>query len=165
MLDRLRNISGKVPYHGAGILFACKGASGWRVLLFHRAVEPDFGKWSTVGGRCNLGEAYRDGAFREASEEAFGERSVVAVLQGYLADGFTPDQAREQVQYNIPLIFEWRTYLLELSRKAPVELFTLNWENKAVRWFGVSELPSETHFGVLSSLEHFGLLAKSKRTT
>jgi ADP-ribose pyrophosphatase YjhB (NUDIX family) len=26
----------------------------WRVLLFRRAIKPDLGKWSVVGGRLGL---------------------------------------------------------------------------------------------------------------
>jgi hypothetical protein len=57
---------------GAGILAGHRKAAGaWRVLLFRRAIPPDRGAWSVVGGRQDPGESLGQTAIREAAKEAF----------------------------------------------------------------------------------------------
>src|SRR5437879_1906922 len=114
MLARLRRFAKRIPYRGAGVLFGHRGAEGWEVLLFRRAIEPDRGAWSVVGGERDPGETYRQTAAREAKEEALGGRKLGEALGPYLIDRFTMDAAPEVVQHNIPFVFGWRNYLVEL---------------------------------------------------
>jgi hypothetical protein len=69
----------------------------------------------------------------------------------------------EEVQHNIPLIFGWRNYLVELRSKPPEGVFRLNWENDALGWYPAGQLPDHVHAGVRSSIRHFGL--DRQRTT
>ncbi|MGA7496303.1 MAG: NUDIX hydrolase [Isosphaeraceae bacterium] len=157
MIGNLGKLAKKLPYHGSGLLFASNGSGSWRVLLFQRAIRPRRGVWSIVGGRCKPGETYIQAAVRGASEEICGRLPMLERFHGVLPEGFVIEQAKEHIQYGIPFVFGWRTSLIELTREIPTDHLELNWENHAARWFGVRELPRETHFGVLCSLRHFGL--------
>lgn len=160
MLDRIRRFSDKIPYYGAGALFACQCPGGWEILLFRRAIDPDCGTWSVAGGRCEPGESYRQAAAREVSEEALGDREMLETLGPYLPPGFTMDAAPEEVQYNIPFIFGWRNYLIVLTEKPPEGVFRLNWENDGLAWYPVQRLPDKAHDGVRSSIRTFRLAAQ-----
>ncbi len=51
------------------------GESGERVLMIHRDAKDrpgdfHFGKWNGLGGKCDLGESYRETAARELFEES-----------------------------------------------------------------------------------------------
>jgi ADP-ribose pyrophosphatase YjhB (NUDIX family) len=156
MLEHIRHYWKKMPYHGAGVLFSHRQSDGgWEVLLFKRAINPDRGVWSIVGGRCETNETYREAAFREAAEEAFAGKPVVGELTEYLVDGFTVESAREQVRGFHP-IFGWRNYLVELKARPPDSRFRLNWENESLDWFPARQLPNEVHPGVRSLVRHFG---------
>ncbi|MFM2097088.1 MAG: hypothetical protein RIS70_4212, partial [Planctomycetota bacterium] len=78
------------------------------MLLCRRAIPPDRGAWSVVGGRCDPWESYRDAAAREAKEEARGDWEFMEALAAHLPEGFVFGSAPEEVQYSIPWIFGWR---------------------------------------------------------
>ena len=78
------NVVGTVPHWGA---------TGDRVLLCKRNIEPRFGKWTLPAGFMELGESTAEGAARETVEEAgaqfemeelFSVMSVIHVGQVHL---------------------------------------------------------------------------------
>ncbi len=131
-------------YAGAGILYYHKTADGkTEVLLGHRSIKPDLGKWSIPGGKRHRGETPLQNAIREATEE-----------------GFAPPVAidRDTVPvFRIPLLhfFDWSTFLVRLEQKPDLN----KWPTKKfrdefseVKWMDVNALEENTHMGVKAAL-------------
>jgi len=133
--------------------------ASWQVLLFRRAIEPDRGRWSVVGGRQEHGETSGQTALREAAEEAFGSRrpEVFAErLAAYLPERFDIAACRSTNLW-LPGLFQYRTFLVEFTREVPLDAFTPNWESDACRWFSASHLPPDAHRGVRWTVWCLGL--------
>jgi len=147
-------------YSGAGILLGWKSRECWEVLLAKRGEEPFLGYWSVPGGgRSHSDPSPLATALREASEELFQGRDILNQLSKWLSNGFLPETMPIQ-RHATPRGNPWRTYLLELSARPPVEVFdVLRHEVEQVAWFRVSSLPALLHPCVVSSLEHFNLIS------
>ena len=131
----------------------------WRVLLFRRAIEPDRGRWSVVGGRQERGETPAQAALREAVEEAFSGRDpevFAKKLDGYLPERFDIAACRS-AWIGFPGVFRYRTFLVELTREVPLDVFALNWESDACRWFPAARLPADAHFTLPWTVWRLGL--------
>lgn len=150
------------PFIGAGILAGHRTAGGdWRLLLFRRAIPPDRGAWSVVGGRQDPGETFGQTAIREAAEEAFDAfhrpDEFARRLAGYLPSPFAIEECRFSEIW-FPAAFTYRTYLVELTEEVPPEMFTLNrHECDACRWFSADSLPGDVHWGVHRTVRQLGL--------
>jgi len=134
----------------------------WRVLLFRRAIKPALGKWSVVGGRREHGESPAQTALREAVEEAFGGRRpeiFVEKLGGYLPEGFDMASCRS-TQFWFPVVFQYQTFLVELTREVPLDVFTPNWESSECRWFPADQLPPDAHRMIPWTVRWLGLVGK-----
>ena len=147
-------------YSGAGIILGWKDQSRWEILLAKRGEEPFLGYWSVPGGGRNPADSSPLAtALREASEELFQGRDILRELSAWLQAGFEPEFMPIQ-RHSTPRGNPWRTYLLELAGKPPIQAFDiLRHEVAQVEWFRVSELPALLHPCVISSLEHFRLFS------
>ncbi len=137
----------------------------WRVLLFRRAIKPDLGKWSVVGGRQEPGESPAQAALREAVEEAFSGRDpemFVEKLGGYLPERFDIASCRS-TQLWLPGVYQYRTFLVEVNREVPLEVFTPNWESSDWRWFPADHLPPDAHRAIPWTVWRLGLVGKHAR--
>lgn len=157
----------KLRFSGAGVLFACRALDrSWDVLLFRRAIAPDLGKWSVVGGRQDPGESLAQTALREAAEEAFscyrrrgdGDVSVVEErLAGYIAPGFDIATCRSTSNW-VPGVFRYQTFLIELASRPPIDTFSLNrGECSGCEWFPAASLPSNAHRLLPGTVSKLGL--------
>jgi len=156
---------GRQAFKGAGVLMSYRHDDGsWHVLLFRRAIQPDLGRWSVVGGRREPGESPAQAALREAVEEAFGGHRPEMFLEklgGYLPERF--DMAScPSTQLWLPGMFQYHTFFVEFTHEVPLEVFTPNWESDACRWFPADHLPPDAHRAMPWTVRRLGLLGKRR---
>jgi len=165
-MSMLSSLFRKLSFTGAGVLMVHRhDKESWYVLLFRRAIQPDIGKWSVVGGRQDPGESPAQAAVREAVEEVFGgHRTEIFVekLAGYLPAGFDITACRSTRLW-LPGMFQYRTFLVEFTREVPLEVFTPNWESNACRWFPADRLPPNVHRTIPWTVRRLGLVGKSRQ--
>ena len=143
---------------GAGLLLVCKEDGTALLLKRSRSVEQPF-TWGIPGGALSRGEGwhgsedseigenisddeFQETAFREAEEELFSRSStslnwdeMTFIGQTDFVDGS----------------FTYRTFVYDipLSEKKRISSnLSLNWENDKAKWYSLSDLPSNLHFGV-----------------
>lgn len=138
-------------YRGAGILFYRTGGGGTEILLFKRAIRPQRGAWSVVGGAFSPSKDgdLLDCAKREALEEAF-----VGHPSDELSNGCFEIVPERCCSLRIPLVFRYDTFLVEV-KTAPPGWPSINWESSAFAWFPIEKLPDKTHLGVRVALRQF----------
>jgi len=145
-------------WSGAGLLLAWHNAEGWEVLLAERNEPPFLGYWSVPGGGSNLADGQPwDTALRELGEELFQGLAMQPLLRPYL--GKEPCSELAQCQTHLtPTGRPWRTYMLPLIQKLPLDLLSINYsEIRQAKWFTIRSLPSLIHPCVPESLTHFQL--------
>lgn len=71
---------GHIAYENPKIVVGSVVASGGRVLLCRRAIEPRRGYWTLPAGYLELGETAEEGAIREAWEEARARIALDGIL-------------------------------------------------------------------------------------
>lgn len=142
---------------GAGLLLVCKEDSTVLMLKRSRHVEQPM-TWGIPGGALSKGEGWHrrddiedsgfsaedfsEAAFREADEELFSkggaslDRSKMTLIgeTEFKDGGFT----YKTFVYDIPLE----------EKKRITGNLSLNWENDKAKWYSLSDLPSNLHFGV-----------------
>lgn len=74
-----------VAYENPKIVNAVVAVHQGKILLCRRAIEPAKGKWTLPGGYMELGETTREGALREAFEEATAVGTIGPLLGVYHA--------------------------------------------------------------------------------
>jgi 8-oxo-dGTP pyrophosphatase MutT (NUDIX family) len=157
---------GRRGFKGAGVLMAHRHDDGsWQVLLFRRAIQPDLGRWSVLGGRQEPGESPAQTALREAVEEAFSDHRPEMFeekLAGYLPERFDISSC-PSTQLWLPGMFHYQTFLVELTREVPLEVFTPNWESNASQWFPADHLPPDAHRAIPWTVRRLGLVGKRRK--
>ena len=140
---------------GAGILIVCKEDNTCLLLKRSSSVEQP-GTWGISGGAVSKDEGYysnndikkddsldfEDTAFRESNEELFsnGILDIRNIEKEYIA-------TTEFMDGN----FKYKTFIYNVTlavKKIITSNMSLNWENNAAKWFSLSSLPSNLHFGV-----------------
>lgn len=140
---------------GAGILFVCKEDQTCLLLKRSNRVE-EGGTWGISGGAVSKGEGYynkddikedetldfKETAFRESNEELFSDGSFNVDLIEKELIGQTEFKDGG---------FKYLTFVYNVSLEAKKQItskISLDWENDAAKWFSLSSLPSNLHFGV-----------------
>ena len=143
---------------GAGLLLVCKEDGTVLLLKRSRSVEQPF-TWGIPGGALSRGEGWHNNedseseegipddefsetAFREAEEELFSNSSISLDYSKLKFIGQTDFKDGS---------FTYRTlvYDITLSEKKRISAnLSLNWENDKAKWYSLSSLPSNLHFGV-----------------
>lgn len=100
---------------------------GSRVLLLRRGIEPEFGKWDTVGGFLSGDETAEDGLRREAREEI-----------GLEVDGLSFVGSFSSVYGDTGLHTIGLAFRCTIADDHAIEL---SGENTEYRWFDVEDLP------------------------
>jgi 8-oxo-dGTP pyrophosphatase MutT (NUDIX family) len=142
---------------GAGLLLTCKEDGTVLMLKRSRHVEQPM-TWGIPGGALSKGEGWHrrddivdsgfsqddflEAAFREADEELFSsgglylDKSKMTLIgeTEFRDGGFT----YKTFVYDIPLE----------EKKRITGSFSLNWENDKAKWYSLSDLPKNLHFGV-----------------
>ena len=140
---------------GAGILFVCKEDQTCLLLKRSNRVE-EGGTWGISGGAVSKGEGFYDKndiqedetldfketAFRESNEELFSDGSfnVDLIDKEFMGQTEFKDGG-----------FKYLTFVYNVSletKKKITSKISLDWENDAAKWFNMSSLPSNLHFGV-----------------
>lgn len=145
-------------WSGAGLLLAWKGVSGWEILLAERNEPPFLGYWSVPGGGSHFNDTQPwDTAIRELGEELFHGIALQPLLKPYLGEANPYSLALCQ-NHLTPAGRPWRTFLLPLSKKIPLDAMSINQaEVRQARWFTIQGLPGLIHPCVPDSLNHFQL--------
>ena len=151
----------RIPFHGAGVLPAYQRPDGtWEVLLFRRAIHPDRGSWSVLGGRMEQGETPAEAALREAAEEAFSSRdprTFLDRLTNALPPAFDIASCRVRRVF-VPGIFSYHTFLVPLTSRVPPESFRPDaYECDGYDWFPAAALPPQSHREVVATVRYFHL--------
>jgi ADP-ribose pyrophosphatase YjhB (NUDIX family) len=71
---------GHIDYQNPKVVVGTVVASGDRILMCRRAIEPRRGFWTLPAGYLELGETLEEGAAREAMEEATAGISIDGIL-------------------------------------------------------------------------------------
>jgi 8-oxo-dGTP pyrophosphatase MutT (NUDIX family) len=140
---------------GAGILFVCKEDQTCLLLKRSNRVE-EGGTWGISGGAVSKGEGFynkndiqenetldfKETAFRESNEELFSDGSfnVDLIDKEFMGQTEFKDGG-----------FKYLTFVYNVSletKKKITSKISLDWENDAAKWFNMSSLPSNLHFGV-----------------
>lgn len=124
------------PFFGsraAGLFLICQ-EDNTAFLLKRSSYVNEPGTWGIPGGKVEEGEDLKEAAIREVNEEVGGLPSL-----GKLLDTLTYKE--EDFTFTT---FVYSISLEEKKRWSPV----LNWESTEFRWFPLSALPSNLHFGV-----------------
>jgi 8-oxo-dGTP pyrophosphatase MutT (NUDIX family) len=138
-------------YKGAGILFTKRVDSKQLISLGKRTIRPHEGYWSVPGGGLDIrkdGNDFFKCALRETREEYFNHSIDEFGKISHL-------KAVKKCEINIPFIFEFHTFLIDIS-EIQVD-FSPNWEFEKIAWFDVKQLPDKTHLGVSYAIWNFGL--------
>jgi len=140
-------------FKGAGIMFYKKSTEGQFISLGKRASNTNNGYWSVPGGEMDPRDNndFFQCALRETHEEYFHNlnHEFKKILQ-------LP--ALKKCTIYIPFIFEYYTYLMDVSE---VQIqFSPNHEFESIDWFDINKLPPKTFAGVFYELWFFGLWGK-----
>ena len=126
MADKIRR--------GAGIFFICTEDN--TALLIRRSQEvSEPGTWGISGGKVEQGEGFARGAVRETIEElgSIPRGRIVEVLEN----------AAEGWKYMIFVAdISWK------QKKLWTAKIKLNYENDAIKWFRLNNLPDNLHSAV-----------------
>lgn len=101
--NRPRNVCdtcGFIAYVNPKIVVGAVAASGGRILLCRRAIDPRKGHWTIPAGFLEEGESLEQGAAREAREEANAEIAIDALLAVYSV----PHISQVQIFYRAALL-------------------------------------------------------------
>ncbi|MFE9581428.1 NUDIX domain-containing protein [Nocardia sp. NPDC006044] len=111
---------------------------GDRVLLLRRGIEPEFGKWDTVGGFMSGDETAEEGLRREAREEI-----------GLEVDGLSFVGSFSSVYGDTGLRTIGLAFRCSIADDQVIEL---SGENTEYRWFDLGELPDVAFADVRKAL-------------
>lgn len=142
---------------GAGLLLVCREDNTVLMLKRSRYVEQPM-TWGIPGGALSKGEGWHrrdeigesgfsaedfsEAAFREADEELFSSGGTSLDKSKMTLIGET--EFRDGG-------FTYRTFVYDIpleEKKRITGSFSLNWENDKAKWYSLSDLPSNLHFGV-----------------
>lgn len=145
---------------GAGLLLVCKEDGTVLLLKRSKSVEQPF-TWGIPGGALSKGEGWYRGediknddgpsnedfsetAFREAGEELFSDSSIGLNKSKMNLIGQTDFKDEDGG-------FTYRTFVYDipLDEKNRISAnLSLNWENDRAKWYRLSDLPLNLHFGI-----------------
>ena len=153
------------PYRGAGILFLVMEGGNPEILLGKRCQS---GIWSIPGGGQHKNETdFWSTANRETKEEFRGlclapDQIQTPCTQGktyFYPCGNSQMNADGRIQYeqlfdfSYPfLLFDWKTFIVKLSAKPPVEEFPNKLDHgfleqfSDAKWFPLNQLPPKMHW-------------------
>ena len=142
---------------GAGLLLVCREDGTVLMLKRSRHVEQPM-TWGIPGGALSKGEGWHsredigdsgfsaedfsEAAFREADEELFSSGGTSLDKSKMTLIGET--EFRDGG-------FTYRTFVYDIpleEKKRITGNLSLNWENDKAKWYSLSDLPSNLHFGI-----------------